>query len=99
MPRRTKIVATIGPASDSAPVLRKMIDAGMDVARLGLAHGSIDEALGRYHAIRSIAAEAGREVGIMIDLPGPKVRLGTFGESAVVLPSGELVSLVPGLDH
>lgn len=99
MSRRTKIVATIGPASDSAPVLRKMVEAGMDVARLGLAHGSIDEALGRYHAIRTIAAEAGREVGIMIDLPGPKVRLASFGEHAVDLVAGRRVTLVPGRDH
>lgn len=96
MARRTKIVATIGPASDSAPVLRKMIEAGMDVARLGLAHGSIDEALGRYHAIRTIAAEAGREVGIMVDLPGPKVRLATFDEHSTELLGGASVALVPG---
>mgnify|MGYP000888734243 FL=1 len=96
MPRRTKIVATIGPASDSAPVLRKMIEAGMDVARLGLAHGSLDEALGRYHAIRAIAAEAGREVGIMIDLPGPKVRLASFGDTGVDLVPGNPVTLSSG---
>ncbi|HLU43277.1 MAG TPA: pyruvate kinase [Microthrixaceae bacterium] len=99
MPRRTKIVATIGPASDSAPVLRKMIEAGMDVARLGLAHGSLDEALGRYHAIRAIAAEAGREVGIMIDLPGPKVRLASFGDTGVDLVPGNPVTLVPGRER
>jgi pyruvate kinase len=96
MARRTKIVATIGPASESAPVLRKMIEAGMDVARLGLAHGSVDEALGRYHAIRTIAAEVGREVGIMVDLPGPKVRLASFGDRPVELSAGHTVSLVPG---
>ncbi|MEI2637900.1 MAG: pyruvate kinase [Microthrixaceae bacterium] len=60
MSRRTKIIATIGPASDSVPVLRKMMESGMDVARLGLAHGTIDDALERYHRIRSIAAEAGQ---------------------------------------
>ena len=96
MPRRTKIIATIGPASESAPVLRKMIEAGMDVARLGLAHGSIDEALGKYHAIRTIAAEVGREVGIMIDLPGPKVRLGSFGDQPVELSPGQSLRLAPG---
>ena len=96
MPRRTKIIATIGPASESAPVLRKMIEAGMDVARLGLAHGSIDEALGKYHAIRTIAAEVGREVGIMINLPGPKVRLGSFGDQPVELTPGQWLRLAPG---
>ena len=99
MARRTKIVATIGPASDSAPVLRKMIEAGMDVARLGLAHGSIDDALERYHVIRAVAAEVGREVGIMVDLPGPKVRLGSFGDNAVELQTGRVITLVPGRDH
>ncbi|MHB1138549.1 MAG: pyruvate kinase, partial [Microthrixaceae bacterium] len=99
MARRTKIVATIGPASDSAPVLRKMMEAGMDVARLGLAHGSIDDALERYHVIRAVAAEVGREVGIMVDLPGPKVRLGSFGDGAVELQTGRVISLVPGRGH
>lgn len=94
--RRTKIVATIGPASDSAAVLRKMIEAGMDVARLGLAHGSIDDALERYRTIRGVAAEVGKPVGIMIDLPGPKVRLGSFGDHPVELPSGSTVRLEPG---
>jgi pyruvate kinase len=98
MARRTKIIATIGPASDSAPVLRKMIDAGMDVARLGLAHGSIDDALERYHLIRRVAAEAGRNLGIMVDLPGPKVRLGSFGNVAIELAAGTTVQLVPGRD-
>ena len=59
MARRTKIIATIGPASDSEPY-SKMIEAGMDVARIGLAHGSLDDAIERYHRIRRVAAEAGR---------------------------------------
>ncbi len=96
MSRRTKIIATIGPASDSVPVLRKMMESGMDVARLGLAHGTIDDALERYHRIRSIAAEAGRAVGIMIDLPGPKVRLASFGTTPVSLDSGAQIVIEPG---
>lgn len=96
MPRRTKIIATIGPASDSAPTLRKMMEAGMDVARLGLAHGSIDSALERYQLIRNVAADVGREIGIMVDLPGPKVRLGSFGSEPVMLESGSTVKVVPG---
>lgn len=95
MPRRTKIVATIGPASESAPVLRKMIEAGMDVARLGLAHGSIDEALEKYHRIREVAADVGRPIGIMVDLPGPKVRLGAFA-GATHLSTGSMITLAPG---
>lgn len=96
MSRRTKLIATIGPASDSVPVLRKMMESGMDVARLGLAHGSIDDALERYHRIRSVASEVGREIGIMIDLPGPKVRLASFGSEPIHLGSGDVVTIEPG---
>ena len=95
MARRTKIIATIGPASSDPVVLRQMIDAGMDVARIGLAHGSLTEAIERYRLIRQIAAEAGRTVGILVDLPGPKVRLGSFGAGADLV-TGSTVILRPG---
>ena len=78
MARRTKIIATIGPASESEEVLRGMIRAGMDVARLGLAHGSIEDALSRLKMIRRIAEEENKTVGILVDLPGPKIRLASF---------------------
>ena len=96
MPRRTKIVATIGPASDSPSTLRAMIEAGMDVARLGLAHGTTDEAVARFRAVRDAAEAVGRPVGILVDLPGPKVRLASFGEGAVHLVGGSTVTLEPG---
>ena len=96
MPRRTKIVATIGPRSDSESVLRRMVAGGMDVARLGLAHGTIDEALARYHTVRRVASEMEATVGIMVDLPGPKVRLGGFGNQPIELATGHCVELVPG---
>ncbi len=85
MARRTKIIATIGPASESETVLRGMVRAGMDVARLGLAHGSIEEAIERLKLIRSIAKEEDRNVGVLVDLPGPKIRLASFGDSPVLL--------------
>ena len=72
MERRTKIIATIGPASDSESELRKIIDAGMDVARLGLAHGTLDEAIERYKRIRQVAADLSKQVGILVDLPHTK---------------------------
>ena len=97
MLRRTKIVATIGPASDDETTLRAMIGAGMDVARLGLAHGTIDEAIGRLHRIRRIAEEEGTRVGILVDLPGPKVRAASFGETAVDLATGSSVELRIGV--
>ncbi|MDE0581129.1 MAG: pyruvate kinase [bacterium] len=85
MPRRTKIIATIGPASESPETLRAMVDAGMDVARIGLAHGTLDEALGRMRLVRQVAQEAGRRVGVLVDLPGPKVRTASFGQDGVQL--------------
>jgi pyruvate kinase len=96
MPRRTKIVATIGPASDSPDVLRRLLEAGMDVARIGLAHGTLDDAIARYRTIRGVAAEFGRDIGVLVDLPGPKVRLGAFGDTPVELAAGDRVALVPG---
>jgi len=98
MNRRTKIVATIGPASDTEATLRSMMRAGMDVARLGLAHNSIDEALARYHRIRSVAADEGRPVGILVDLPGPKVRASNFGETGVAIEPGRRIELRVGTE-
>ncbi|MGB0996261.1 MAG: pyruvate kinase [Acidimicrobiales bacterium] len=96
MNRRTKIVATIGPASEDEATLRAMIRAGMDVARLGLAHNTIDEGLERFHRIRKVSEEEGRRVGILVDLPGPKVRAGNFGESGVDVPTGSSIELRVG---
>ncbi|MGY6499550.1 MAG: pyruvate kinase [Acidimicrobiales bacterium] len=95
MPRRTKIIATIGPASDSPATLEAMIEAGMDVARIGLAHGSLDEQMQRFHRVRAAAEAVGRSVGILVDLPGPKVRAASFGDGAVLL-EGTTVRLTPG---
>jgi pyruvate kinase len=96
MNRRTKIVATIGPASEDEATLRAMIRAGMDVARLGLAHNTIDEGLERFHRIRKVSEDEGRRVGILVDLPGPKVRAGNFGENGVDVPSGSSIELRVG---
>ncbi|WP_158246356.1 pyruvate kinase [Sulfobacillus sp. hq2] len=74
--RRTKIVATIGPACDHPEVLRAMIEAGMDVARLNLSHGDVETHRQRIHQIRQISQELGRYTGIMLDTRGPEVRLG-----------------------
>lgn len=98
MHRRTKIVATIGPSSEDEATLRAMIRAGMDVARIGLAHNTIDEGLERYHRIRAVSAEEGQRVGILVDLPGPKVRAASFGEDGVDVPTGSSVELRIGSD-
>lgn len=90
--RRTRIVATIGPASDAPETLRALAAAGMDVARVTLAHGGIDEALARVRALREVAPH----VGILADLPGPKIRTAPFPEGGVVLAAGAELLLVPG---
>jgi pyruvate kinase len=95
-PRRTKILATIGPASESEAVLREMIDAGMDAVRLNLSHGTLEEALATHARVRALAEELGRPVGTLVDLPGPKVRAGSFGREGVELPEGHRLRLVPG---
>ena len=77
--RRTKIVATLGPACDPPGVLDALIDAGVDVVRLGLAHGTADEHRRRMEAVRELAQRHGKTIGVLADLPGPKVRAGPFG--------------------
>lgn len=86
--RRAKIVCTLGPATDSATRLRELMEAGMDVARFNLSHGSHEEHVQRYRRVRAAAALAGRNVGILVDLQGPKIRLGKFDHGAVHLEAG-----------
>ncbi len=71
----------------------------MDVARLGLAHDDLDTHLDRYDRIRKVAAEADRPIGILVDLPGPKVRAGRFPDDGVDLVEGERMQLIPGYGH
>jgi pyruvate kinase len=99
MARRTKIIATLGPASDAPETLRALVAAGMDVARVPLAHGSLDEALARMHRVRRAAEEAGRSVGVLVDLPGPKIRAASFPEGGVELAEDSVVTLVPGSER
>ncbi len=88
MPRRTKIVATLGPATDDGEVLKDLIDAGVDVVRLNLSHGVADDHLRRARLVREYAASRGHEVGVLADLQGPKIRIGHFRDGAVELPDG-----------
>ena len=93
MERRTKIVATVGPASSSAAVLRQMVDAGMNMARLSLAHGPPEETLEAIKLVRDVAAEARQMVGVLVDLPGPKIRTAEF-EREMYLVEDDTVELV-----
>ena len=88
--RRTKIVATLGPASESHDQLRALVAAGMDAARLNLSHGTHADHAERARRVREVAAEAGRPVALIGDLQGPKLRVGKL-EEPVVLTRGEIV--------
>ncbi|UGY90807.1 pyruvate kinase [Streptomyces gobiensis] len=87
--RRAKIVCTLGPATDSYEQIKTLIEAGMDVARFNLSHGSHAEHEERYHRVREASEETGRSVGILADLQGPKIRLGRFREGPVLLERGD----------
>jgi len=88
MARATKIVATLGPASSDPALLEAMIRAGVNVVRLNFSHGKAQDHIDRARLVREAAARAGREVAIMADLQGPKIRVGKFAEGKVMLENG-----------
>ncbi|MEN8780619.1 MAG: pyruvate kinase [Desulfobacterales bacterium] len=90
---KTKIVCTIGPASDSRDILERLIRAGMNVARLNFSHGDFAEHQTVIRRIREASRATGRRVTIMADLPGPKIRLGQFAEEPVKLRVGDTLTL------
>ncbi len=94
MNRRTKIVATIGPASRDPETLVRMVDAGMDVARLNFSHGNAEEHADTARRVREAAGRAGRAVAIMQDLPGPKMRIGPLEDDIVELKPGDHVTFM-----
>ena len=87
--RRTKIVATIGPASRDVDTLERMVAAGMDVARLNFSHGTRSDHAETAQRVRTAAERAGRQVAILQDLPGPKLRIGELREGVIELKPGE----------
>ena len=89
MPRRTKIVCTLGPASSSAEVIRALIEAGMDVARMNFSHGTHDDHARRIAMVREEAARVGRTVAVLQDLQGPKIRVGVMKDDGVLLHVGQ----------
>jgi pyruvate kinase len=94
--RRTKIVATIGPASREPQTLLRMVQAGMDVARLNYSHGTVDEHAETASRVREAAGQAGRPVAILQDLPGPKLRIGPVKDGIAELTPGERVTFACG---
>ncbi|MBV8569633.1 MAG: pyruvate kinase [Acidobacteriaceae bacterium] len=86
--RATKIVATLGPSTDSADVLRRMFEAGVDVFRLNASHGTQEDHARRVQAVRKLETEFNRNAAILLDLQGPKIRLGTFRDGPILLYEG-----------
>src|SRR6267143_1552818 len=89
----TKIVATLGPASDSPEVLRRLFEAGVDVFRLNASHGTQQQHAERIRAVRQAARERGQHSGILLDLQGPKIRLGKFEHGACHLETGGVFTI------
>jgi pyruvate kinase len=80
--RNAKIIATLGPASSSPEIVRSLFDAGADVFRLNFSHGTHEDHKKRHNIIRSIERDVGRPIGVLVDLQGPKLRVGTFTAAA-----------------
>ena len=99
MQRRTKIVATMGPATDDFKVLDELIAAGVDVVRLNMSHGSYEEHERRSELVRNRARASGRQVGVLVDLQGPKIRIGRFTDGKIQLQPEERFILDLSLIH
>src|SRR5581483_11899853 len=103
MSRRAKIVATLGPATVGPDRIGALVAAGLDVARLNMSHGDHDGHRAAYQAVRAASDASGRSVGILADLQGPKIRLGTFAQGPVILAPGQEFAItgedVPGDQH
>lgn len=91
--RRTKIIATLGPATDSSESLKALIEAGADVLRINLSHGTHEEQAARAKQVRAVAGELKREVAILADLRGPKIRLERFIDGSIELQAGDVFTL------
>ena len=91
--RKTKIIATIGPASDDADTIKAMINAGMNIARLNFSHGTHDEHRSRIEALRAAARELGAPLGIILDTRGTEIRTGRVEGGEALLPAGEPFTL------
>jgi pyruvate kinase len=96
LPRNTKIVATLGPACSAPEVLARMLAAGVDVVRLNFSHGRASDHIERARLVRDLARDLGREVAIMADLQGPKIRIGKFADGRIDLEPGQRFVLDAG---
>jgi pyruvate kinase len=87
--RRIKILATLGPASSDSPMIRRLFEAGADVFRINMSHTSHENMRELVKTIRNVESSYGRPIGILVDLQGPKLRLGSFREGSIQLKNGE----------
>jgi pyruvate kinase len=98
MLRRTKIVATVGPATDDIAVLTEMMRAGLDVVRLNASHGTMEDGSQRLEMVREAADRANKCIGVLLDLSGPKIRIESFRDKKVMLQEGQAFALDTALD-
>lgn len=89
IPRATKIVATLGPASSDPAVIERLILAGVNVVRVNFSHGTAEGHTEVVRQVRDVAARLGRDIGVLADLQGPKIRIGKFGAGRVTLVEGD----------
>ncbi|MBV8576432.1 MAG: pyruvate kinase, partial [Acetobacteraceae bacterium] len=101
--RKAKIVATLGPASSSADLIRALFEAGADVFRFNFSHGTHEDHQSRYDIVRALEQDTGRPITVLADLQGPKLRVSSFAEGSVRLHAGERFRLdldeTPGDQH
>ena len=91
--RKTKIVATLGPASNTQEKMMQLIQAGMDVARMNFSHGDHEEQLAKFNALKMARETMGRHVAILLDTKGPEIRLGRFAGGSAELKKGTVFVL------
>lgn len=89
MLRRTKVIATLGPSTDEPNVLKKIIQAGVDLVRVNLSHGAEGAHIKRIESVRELSLELGKEIGIILDLQGPKIRIARFKDGSIILKEGK----------
>ena len=99
MPRRTKILATLGPATDAPGVLEEVLEAGANVVRINFSHGTPEEHLNRVKAVRNWAKSNDTYIGVLMDLQGPKIRISSFKEGKINLAIGDKFCLDSELDN
>ena len=93
--RKTRIIGTIGPASDNEDTLEALVDAGLNIARLNYSHGDLEQKTELIQKLRNVEFKFGKPLGILADLPGPKLRLGTFSKS-IKLSKNDIINLYCG---